>query len=227
MKKFAIATAIASLFASAAATATPFVWGNVYTDVLVNENASVKESQIIGIEGGVVTDTTKVYGFFEHNPDLENQFGKVTIHRKVIEDFGVYAHGTAFKEGVFAEGRYVLGAGYTGLSGEGWEINPYLGFTRIETSFDEDTFSINNSTDNVAFGYAGYYTVQPGTTLSSWADARVDSDDDNKVKVQSSIGIQHDLIGQVYIGAFYNMNYGEQGQKHFSDSVQLRVGYHF
>lgn len=226
MKKFAIATAVAALFAGSV-NAEPFVWGNAYTDVLINENASMKESQILGIEGGVVTDTTQVYGFFEHNPDLDNQFGKVTIHRKVIGDFGVYTHGTVFKEGVFAEARYVLAVGHTGINGDGWAFNPYVGATRLNTTFDIDQRSVDVTNDNFAFGYAGYYTVQAGTVLSSWVDARVDNNDDNKVKVTSSIGIQHDLTKTFYVGAFYNPTYGEKGQSHFSDSVQLRVGMHF
>lgn len=219
MKKFAIATAVAALFASTASVAAPVVWGNVYTDMLVNENASKKESQIIGIEGGITTDNgTDIYGFFEHNPDLENEFGKMTIHSSLIGDFGAYAHGTMFKEGDFSENRYLVGAGYQGFSGEDWSIKPYAGVVRIDTG--DCTY------ENAAFGYAGYKVLNPGVVLSSWADARVD---DSKVKVQGSIGIQKDLtiIKGTYVGAFYNMNYGEQGQKHFSDSVQLRIGYHF
>ena len=220
MKKFAIATAIAALFASATVAAEPFIWGNVYTDMLINDNAAQKESQIIGLEGGVSTEQVDVYGFFEVNPDLENEFGKVTVHKRVYEDFSVYGHGTVFKEGDFSENRYVVGAGYTGFTGAGYSIKPYVGFVRIDSG-EEFT------NDNVAFGYAGYYALTPETTISSWADARVDDNDDNKVKVQGSVGIQHDIFEKVYVGAFYNMNYGEQGQKHFSDSVQLRVGYHF
>lgn len=220
MKKFAIAAAITALFASATASAAT-TWGNVYTDMLINDNAAVKESQIIGIEGGVNTGKgTELYGFFEHNPDLENQFGKLTIHSAVIGDFGVYGHGTMFKEGTFSENRYVLGAGYQGLNGEGWSVKPYVGVVRVDTTIDD----CKTTDEQFAFGYAGFYAISPLTTLSSWADGRVE---DDKVKAQGSVGIQHYIFEKTYVGAFYNMNYGEQGQKHFSDSVQLRVGYSF
>lgn len=227
MKKTIAAVATVFAMFAGSSVAAPVIWGNVYTDMLINDNASVKESQIIGIEGGLSTKNVDVYGFFEHNPDLENEFGKVTVHKKVYEDFTVYGHGTMFKEGDFSENRYVVGAGYAGFAGEDYSIKPYVGFVRVDSAFSDEGLSVNTTTDNVAFGYAGYYALTPETTLSSWADARVDGDDDNKVKVQGSVGIQHDLMKQVYIGAFYNMNYGEQGQKHFSDSVQLRVGYKF
>lgn len=217
MTKTTIAAAFVALFASTASVAAPFVWGNVYTDMLINDNAPKKETQIIGIEGGLSTELTDLYGFFEHNPDLENEFGKVTLHRKVIGDFSVYAHGSMFKEGDFSENRYVLGTGYTGFSGEGYSIKPYIGAVRI----DINECAVD---DQLAFGYAGYYAVNDKTVLSSWVDARLD---DSKVKAQGSMGIQHDVLPQVYVGAFYNMSYGEQGQKHFADSVQLRVGYKF
>lgn len=214
MKKIALAVAALSL--SATAAATPFVWGNVYTDLLVNENASKKESQIFGLEGGVSTPTTDIYGFFEHNADLDNQFGKVTAHRKVVDNFTVYGHATAFYEGAFSEARYVLGVGHD-FSGENYSIKPYVGAVRISNWKTED---------NVAFGYSGYYVTNQGVTLSSWADARIE---ESKVKAQGSIGAQMDvtMIPNVYVGAFYNMSYGEQGVKHFADSVQLRVGYKF
>ena len=219
MKKFAIATAVAALFASVSATAAPVIWGNVYTDMLINDNATEKRSQIIGIEGGVTTSRgTEFYGFFEHNPDLENEFGKLTVHSTVIGDFGLYGHATMFKEGDFSEERYVVGAGYQGFVGDGYAIKPYVGAVRIDQG-EDNTFT------QPAIGYAGYYAVGNKTSLSSWADARVD--DDRKVHIQGSVGVQHDIFERVYVGAFYNMNYGEQGQKHFSDSVQLRVGYHF
>ena len=179
----------------------------------------MKESQIIGIEGGVDTGSTDVYGFFEHNPNLENEFGKVTIHSKVIGDFGVYARGSMFKEGDFSEDRYILGVGYQGFVGEGYAIKPYIGGLRID---------INECSqeDQLAFGYSGYYNIEQGVVLSSWVDARVDED---KVKASGSIGIQKDLtiMPNTYVGAFYNMDYHEKGIKGFSDSVQLRVGYHF
>lgn len=222
MKKFAIVAAIASVmgFCTLPAQAAPAVWGNIYSDMLINDNASKKESQIIGIEGGLTTaGGTDVYGFFEHNPNLENDFAKITLHTTLIGDFGAYGHVTNFKEGDFEEQRYVIGAGYQGFNGDGWSIKPYIGALRID---------INDckSDDQLAFGYAGYKALNPGVTLSSWADARLD---DDKVKVQGSVGIQKDLatIKGTYVGAFYNMNYGEQGVKGFSDSVQLRVGYHF
>ncbi|MGL5014111.1 MAG: hypothetical protein ACRC6V_07465 [Bacteroidales bacterium] len=217
MKK--IALAVAALTLSATASATPFVWGNVYTDLLINENAPKKESQIIGIEGGVVTDTTDVYGFFEHNPDLENEFGKMTIHSKLVGDFGVYGRASMFKEGDFSEDRYIVGAGYQGFVGDGYAIKPYIGVLRIDIGED--------ATENqAAAGYAGYMTLNPGVVLSSWADARLD---ESKVKVSANIGIQKDLeiIKGTYVGAFYNMDYNEKGIKGFSDMVQLRVGYHF
>ena len=220
MTKTTIAAAFVALFASTASVAAPFVWGNVYTDMLINDNASQKESQIIGLEGGLSTEQVDVYGFFEVNPDLENEFGKVTVHKRIHGDFSVYGHGTVFKEGDFSENRYAVAAGYTGFTGAGYSIKPYIGFVRIDGGNDF-------TQDDVAFGYAGYYALNEQTTVSSWADARVDSEDDNKVKVQGSVGIQHDVLPQVYVGAFYNMSYGEQGQKHFSDSVQLRVGYKF
>ncbi|MGL5015045.1 MAG: hypothetical protein ACRC6V_12285 [Bacteroidales bacterium] len=221
MKKLTIVAAVASImgFCAAPAIAAPTIWGNVYTDMLINDNASEQRSQIIGIEGGVSTNRgTEFYGFFEHNPDLENEFGKLTVHSTVIGDFGIYGHTTIFKEGDFSENRYVVAAGYQGFVGDGYAFKPYVGAVRIDAG-EEDT-----STEP-AFGYAGYYAIGDKTSLSSWADARVD--DDRKVKVQGSVGVQHDLLERVYVGAFYNMNYGEQGQKHFSDSVQLRVGYKF
>lgn len=217
MKKIALAVAALSL--SATAAATPFVWGNVYTDLLVNENASKKESQIIGIEGGVMTNTTDVYGFFEHNPNLENEFGKVTIHSKVVGDFGVYARGSMFKEGDFSEDRYILGVGYQGFVGDDYAFKPYVGGLRIDINEDAQD-------NQVAFGFAGYKMLSPGVVLSSWVDARLD---DSKVKASGSIGLQKDLtvIENTYVGVFYNMNYHEAGQKGYSDSLQLRVGYHF
>lgn len=217
MKK--IALAVAALTLSATASAAPFVWGNVYTDLLVNDNAPKKETQIIGIEGGVDTGSTDVYGFFEHNPDLENEFGKMTIHSKVIGDFGVYARGSMFKEGSFSEDRYILGVGYQGWVGEDYAIKPYIGGLRI----DIDNCS---EEEQLAAGFAGYKVVAPGVVLSSWVDARLD---DSKVKAAGSVGLQKDLefVPNTYVGVFYNMSYGENGQKHFADSVQLRVGYHF
>ena len=220
MKKFAIATTIAALFASSAAVSAPFVWGNVYTDLLINENASQKESQIIGIEGGVDTGSTDVYGFFEHNPNLENEFGKVTIHSKLVGDFGAYGRASMFKEGGFSEDRYILGVGYQGFVGDGYAFKPYVGGLRIDINeYAEE--------DQLAFGYAGYKTLAPGVVLSSWVDARID---ESKVKAGGSVGIQKDmdfLKPGTYVGAFYNMNYHEAGIKGYSDSVQLRVGMHF
>lgn len=218
MKK--IALAVAALTLSASASAAPFVWGNVYSDLLVNENATKKESQIIGLEGGLSTEGgTELYGFYEHNADLKNDFAKVTIHTTLIGDFGAYGHATSFEEGDFEEQRYVVGAGYQGLKGDGWSVKPYVGVLRIDVNDCKGD-------DQLAFGYAGYKVLNPGVVLSSWVDARLDED---KVKAQGSIGIQKDLeiIKGTYVGAFYNMSYGEQGQKHFADSVQLRVGYHF
>ncbi|MGL6099715.1 MAG: hypothetical protein ACRC0G_08805 [Fusobacteriaceae bacterium] len=221
MKKFAIVAAVASIMGYCVPTqAAPVVWGNVYTDMLVNENAAQKESQIIGIEGGVMTGNgTDVYGFFEHNPNLENEFGKVTIHSSLVGDFGVYGRASMFKEGDFSEDRYILGAGYQGFVGSDWAIKPYVGALRIDQGED-------SSENQIAFGYAGFKVLNPGVVLSSWVDARVD---DSKVKASGSIGIQKDLaiVEGAYVGAFYNMNYDEQGIKGFSDSVQLRVGYHF
>lgn len=221
MKKFAIATAVAALFASSASVAAPFVWGNAYTDMLVNENATTKESQIFGIEGGVSTESTDLYGFFEVNPILENEFAKITAHSKLYKDFGVYGHMSKFSEGDFREDRYVVGAGYGGFAGEGYSIKPYVGVLRIDNTF--------GTQEDVAIGYAGYMVLNPGVTLSSWADARLDSEDSNKLKVAGNIGIQKDLdiVPGTYVGVFYNMAYGEMGQAKFSDSVQLRVGYHF
>lgn len=219
MKK-TIAIAIAALFASASASAAPFVWGNVYTDFLVNENASKKESQIIGLEGGLVTEGgTDLYGFYEHNANLENDFAKVTIHTTLVGDFGAYGRVSTFKEGDFTEERYIVGAGYQGFVGDGYAIKPYVGALRIDVNDCKGD-------DQLAFGYAGYRNLNPGVVLSSWVDARLDED---KVKASGSIGIQKDLtiIKGTYVGAFYNMNYHEAGMKGFSDSVQLRVGYHF
>ena len=219
MKK-TIAIAIAALFASASASAAPFVWGNVYSDMLINENAAKKESQIIGIEGGLVTQGgTDLYGFYEHNPNLENDFAKVTIHTTLIGDFGAYGRASSFEEGDFSEDRYIIGAGYQGFVGEDYAIKPYVGALRIDTNKCEGD-------DQLAFGYAGYMNLNPGVVLSSWVDARLD---DSKVKASGSIGIQKDLTiyKNTYVGAFYNMNYDEQGIKGYSDSVQLRVGYHF
>lgn len=218
MKK-TIAIAVAALFASATASAAS-TWGNIYSDVLINDFASKKESQIIGIEGGIATDTgTELYGFFEHNPDLENEFGKLTIHSSLVGDFGVYAHGTMFKEGDFSENAYLLGAGYQGLNGEGWSVKPYVGVIRIDAGED-------NTIENAAFGYAGFMALENSVVLSSWVDARVD---EHKVKAKGSVGIQKDIAMYpgAYVGAFYNMNYHEAGVKGYSDSVQLRVGYHF
>ncbi|MGL5013102.1 MAG: hypothetical protein ACRC6V_02270 [Bacteroidales bacterium] len=218
MKK--ITLAVAALTLSSAASAAPFVWGNVYTDLLINDNASVKESQIIGIEGGVDTGSTDVYGFFEHNPNMENEFGKVTIHSKVIGDFGVYARGSMFKEGDFSEDRYILGVGYQGFVGDGYAIKPYIGGLRIDINECAEE-------DQLAAGFAGYKVVAPGVVLSSWVDARLD---ESKVKAAGSVGIQKDLDflqPGTYVGAFYNMNYHEAGVKGYSDSVQLRIGMHF
>lgn len=220
MKKFAIATAIAALFASSAAVSAPIVWGNAYTDLLVNENASKKESQIFGVEGGLMTDGgTDLYGFFEHNADLDNNFGKVTIHTTLVGDYGVYGRASTFKEGSFQEDRYIIGAGYQGFVGEDYAIKPYVGALRIDVNNEKGE-------DQLAFGYAGYKTLNPGVVLSSWVDARVD---ESKVKASGSIGIQKDLtiVKGTYVGAFYNMNYDEAGIKGYSDSVQLRVGMHF
>lgn len=220
MKKTIAAIATVLAMTAGSASAAPFVWGNVYTDMLINENASKKESQIIGVEGGVSTGNgTELYGFFEHNPDLENEFGKLTIHSSLIGDYGVYAHGTMFQEGDFSENAYVVGAGYQGFNGDGWSVKPYVGVIRIDSG-EEATI------ENLAFGYAGFKTLNPGVVLSSWMDARVD---DSDLKVKASVGIQKDLtiIKGTYAGAFYNMNYDELGVKGFSDSVQLRVGYHF
>lgn len=221
MKKFAIVAAVASIMGYCVpAQSAPFVWGNVYTDMLVNENAAQKESQIIGVEGGLSTEGgTELYGFYEHNANLENDFAKVTIHTTLIGDFGAYGHVTSFEEGDFNEERYVVGAGYQGFKGDGWSVKPYVGALRIDVNDCKGD-------DQLAFGYAGYKVLNPGVVLSSWVDARWD---DSKVKAQGSIGIQKDLeiIKGTYVGAFYNMSYGEQGQKHFADSVQLRVGYHF
>ncbi|MGL5014195.1 MAG: hypothetical protein ACRC6V_07895 [Bacteroidales bacterium] len=218
MKK--IALAVAALTLSATASAAPFVWGNVYTDLLVNDNAAKQESQIFGLEGGIMTEGgTDLYGFFEHNANLDNNFGKVTIHTTIVGDFGAYGRASTFKEGSFQEDRYIVGAGYQGFVGDGYAIKPYIGALRID---------INNEKgdDQLAFGYAGYMTLNPGVVLSSWVDARIDED---KVKAGGSVGIQKDLeiIKGTYVGAFHNMNYHEAGIKGFSDSVQLRVGYHF
>ncbi|MGL5014993.1 MAG: hypothetical protein ACRC6V_11995 [Bacteroidales bacterium] len=220
MKKFAIATAVAALFASTASVAAPTVWGNVYTDFLVNDNAPKKESQIIGLEGGLMTEGgTDLYGFYEHNPNLENDFLKVTIHTTLVGDFGVYGRVSTFEEGDFSEDRYIIGAGYQGFVGDGYAIKPYIGALRIDVNGEKGD-------DQLAAGFAGYKVLNPGVVLSSWVDARWD---ENKVKAAGSIGIQKDLeiVKGTYVGAFYNMNYHEAGIKGFSDSVQLRVGYHF
>lgn len=218
MKKTIIASVFA-LFAGSAVSA-PVMWGNVYSDLLINENASQKETQILGIEGGVFTDKTDVYGFFEHNPNLENEFGKMTIHTKVFGDFGVYGRASMFKEGGFSEDRYIMGAGYQGFVGENYAIKPYIGALRIDID--------DCATDTqAAFGYSGFYVTKQGVTISSWVDARVD---ESKVKASGSVGLQTDMpiiAENAYVGAFYNMNYHEQGLSGFSDSVQLRVGYHF
>lgn len=222
MKKLTVVAAVASImgFCAAPAIAAPTIWGNAYTDFLVNEDANKKESQIIGIEGGMITSGgTDLYGFYEHNPNLENDFAKVTIHSSLIGDFGVYGRVSAFKEGDFEEMRYIVGAGYQGFVGEDYAIKPYIGALRIDVNDDKGD-------EKVAFGYSGYKNLNPGVVLSSWVDAHFD---DTKMKASGSVGIQKDLtiIKGTYVGAFYNMNYNELGVKGYSDSVQLRVGYHF
>lgn len=217
MKK--IALAVAALTLSASASAAPFVWGNVYTDMVINDYAADKESQLIGIEGGVDTGTTDVYGFFEHNMGLDNEFGKMTIHSKLVGDFGVYGRASVFTEGDFSEERYIVGAGYQGFVGDGYAFKPYVGALKISATGADDV-------SQLAAGYAGYKVLNPGVVLSSWVDARID---EGQVKANGSVGIQKDLeiIKGTYVGAFYNVNYHEAGVSGFSDSVQLRVGMHF
>lgn len=220
MKKTIAAVATVFAMFAGSAVAAPTIWGNAYTDFLVNDEASKRESQIIGIEGGIMTEGgTDLYGFYEHNPNLENDFGKVTVHSSLIGDFGVYGRASFFKEGSFEEERYIVGAGYQGFVGEDYAIKPYIGALRIDVNGEKGD-------DKVAFGYAGYKALNPGVVLSSWVDAHFD---DSKMRASGSVGIQKDLtlIKGTYVGAFYNMNYNELGAKGYSDSVQLRVGYKF
>lgn len=219
MKKFAIATAVAALFASAAASAAPIVWGNAYTDLFINDNLAKKETQVIGVEGGIVTDKADIYGTFEHNPDLKNEWAKVSGHFKAVDEFSLYMHTELFREGDYSENLYTYGIGYMGWNSESYTFKPYVGAARLVV--DED-----NTKDTVAFGYSGAYFIDTKTTFSSYADARVV---DEHLVAGGGIGIQRDLdmYPGVYVGAFYNMNYNELGVSGYADSVQLRIGYHF
>lgn len=221
MKKIAIVAAIASVmgFCTLPAQAAPVLWGNIYTDLYVNDNLDKKESQVIGIEGGVVSENVDIYGTFEHNPNLENEWAKVSGHFRMVEDFSLYAHTELFREGDYAENLYTAGIGYMGFAGEDYNIKPYIGVARLVV--DEC-----DTTDSFAFGYSGYYNLSDKTSLSSYADARLV---DEKLIAGGGVGIQRDLtaLPNVYVGAFYNMNYNEMGVKGYSDSVQLRIGYHF
>ena len=213
MMKTTIAAVIASVMSFSAAAD----WGNVYVDYYDNFGRTTenRETQVVGVEGGKLTEKHDMYGFFEYDSVNETTFAKATDHYKFLpKDISIYVQGTDFRTSDGSETTTTVGLGYLGLSGSNWNFKPYVGYTIKVGDFGGDNVP--------QLGWSAFWSPTEKTSITNWTDVELDG-----VTVNGGFGAWYDITKKIYTGVQYTYSYKTAGEAGYGDSVGLRLGMKF
>ncbi|MGL5583293.1 MAG: hypothetical protein ACRDCE_20395 [Cetobacterium sp.] len=207
----------------ATAKADANVWANTYTDYTYQGGLKgnpieqfKKHNATVGVEGGLSTGFLDAYAFSEYNASLDTQFTKANGHMDVWKDVSIYGQWSDFNDGTdFNESQYTVGVGYTGLSGSGYALKPFVGANLTINQFEEVWRPM--------VGWNGFMVLPEGAMLTHWNESRVI---DSKVTANGAVGLFQDVTKSMYVGAQYRYFYNDAGVKGFGDALMLRVGFH-